>query len=151
MKHTDWETLIPPIDRAQIPLVPSGDYPESATAVDKAAHVAANLVKRAAVEGTRDAYPWTQSPAWEQLLEETIVDIVGGQLMPSLKANPQHTEGLDWEELVVVAARAIRLELISRLARDEREHLRRLRGPRNPDGNPLLGRGIWSVRPIRAG
>ena len=23
--------------------------------------------------------------------------------------------------------------------------------PRNPDGNPLLGRGIWSVRPIRAG
>ena len=26
-----------------------------------------------------------------------------------------------------------------------------LKGPRNPDGNPLLGRGIWSVRPIRAG
>ncbi len=25
------------------------------------------------------------------------------------------------------------------------------RVPRNPDGNPLLGRGIWSVRPIRAG
>ena len=25
------------------------------------------------------------------------------------------------------------------------------RAPRNPDGNPLLGRGIWSVRPIRAG
>ena len=24
-------------------------------------------------------------------------------------------------------------------------------GARNPDGNPLLGRGIWSVRPIRAG
>ena len=23
--------------------------------------------------------------------------------------------------------------------------------PRNSDGNPLLGRGIWSVRPIRAG
>ena len=23
--------------------------------------------------------------------------------------------------------------------------------PRNPDGNPYLGRGIWSVRPIRAG
>ena len=23
--------------------------------------------------------------------------------------------------------------------------------PRNPDGNSLLGRGIWSVRPIRAG
>ena len=22
--------------------------------------------------------------------------------------------------------------------------------PRNPDGNPLLGRGIWSVRPPRA-
>ena len=22
--------------------------------------------------------------------------------------------------------------------------------PRNPDGNPLLGRGIWAVRPPRA-
>ena len=36
--------------------------------------------------------------------------------------------------------------------KDQTSHLPIRRcNTRNPDGNPLLGRGIWSVRPIRAG
>ena len=42
----DWEKLIPPVDPADIPLVPSGDYPASATIIDKAVHQAGSLVKQ---------------------------------------------------------------------------------------------------------
>ena len=62
-------------------------------------------------------------------METTIVDIAGGQVMPAMKANSKYTAEMDWEELVVVAAGQIRLELIIRLTRDDHEHLRRLRGP----------------------
>ena len=52
----------------------------------------------------------------------------------------------------VYAIKALVVGIIDVGASTDRAWLEtRLVRTRNPDGNPLLGRGIWSVRPIRAG
>ena len=54
--------------------------------------------------------------------------------------------------MIVMGLRAIyRRPRTSQPAPEHRVYPYLVRNARNPDGNPLLGRGIWSVRPIRAG
>ena len=98
------------------------------------------------------------------LTEETIVelvtavaeeiDVVAGELSGTLEAIDaeladvrkrleKHFEAL---ETSILTLEALSPRIMSLRHREEQ-----LAAPRNPDGNPLLGRGIWSVRPIRAG
>ena len=119
MEHTiDWENLILPIDPADIPLVPSGDYPESATIIDKAAHCAATLVLQSALDATGARFTQEQWPNRKKDLENEVIDITGGQVTLGLKSNSDLTDDLDWDQLVMAAVMPIEIALLGRLRRD---------------------------------
>ena len=119
MEHTiEWENLILPIDPADISPDPSGNYPESATIVDKAVHHAATLVLQSALDETGANFTQEQWPTRQEYIKDAVIDITGGQVMPELKANWQYIDDMSWERLVLAAVMPTQVELIARLRRD---------------------------------
>ena len=127
----DADELVPPINSADIPLVPPEGISDPADIDAAAIDAAANHVFRSTLAAMGQASNGVDADAdVRQRLQDIIVGLVR-RLEPELKGSPQWTEQKDYHQKVLDAALRFREGLIENVLGSVllQEHLRRLRGP----------------------